>query len=119
MKNNLRGLFLVMIFLSACSLQAESSFSTNSFVKQNVQVYGLAGMPWEQSVSLEEERARAWVDALHHAYEKILDLPLMEGKLVRQVFQTNSGLRTRLGRVLMTAHKTFYTKDQTGLIRCN
>jgi len=118
MKLNLKGLFLAIIMLSACSLQAETSFFSNSFISQSVQVYGIAGMPWEESMSLEEERARAWVDALHHAYEKILDLPLMEGKLVRQVFQTNSGLKSRLGMILMKAKKTFYTKDQTGLIRC-
>lgn len=118
MKQSLKGLFLIVIILSACSLQAETSFFANSFISQNIQVYGIAGMPWEKSMSLEEERARAWVDALHHAYEKILDLPLMEGKLVRHVFQTNSGLKSRLGMVLMAAKKTFYTKDQTGLIRC-
>jgi len=75
-------------------------------------------MPWEKTISIEEERSRAWVDAMHHAYEKILNLPLMEGKIVRQAFQTNSELRSRLGMILLNAKKTFYSRDNTGIIRC-
>ena len=106
-----------MIF-SACLVWAEPSIKPEVFVEQKLKIYGLGGMPWEETTALEEERSRAWMDALHHAYEDVLNLPLMEGKTVRHVFQTNSALRERLGMVLLSAPKTFYEADTTGLVRC-
>jgi hypothetical protein len=88
------------------------------FNRQILTAWGLAGTPWEESVSYEEEKARAWMSALHQAYAAILSVPLMEGALVRQVLLLNPGLKGRLGVVLLTAPKTFYTVDSAGLVRC-
>ncbi len=88
------------------------------FVKQIVTVWGLAGIPWESASSYEEEKARAWMDALHHGYEAVLSLPLMEGRQVRNVISISPGMKDRLGMVLLSAPKTFFDPDQTGLVRC-
>lgn len=118
MKNKLKCLFLLIVLFYACVMRADASIFKNPFLTQKIQVFGLGGMPWEKSISLEEERARAWVDAMHHAYETILNLQLMEGKVVRQALESNSGLKSRLGAILLSAKKTFYARDNTGLIRC-
>ncbi|RCK78970.1 MAG: hypothetical protein OZSIB_0521 [Candidatus Ozemobacter sibiricus] len=89
------------------------------FDRQIVTVWGLAGQPWStEAVSFEDERARAWMHALHQAYEALLEIPLMEGITVRQALQMNAGLKERLGMVLLSARRTFYEPDQTGLVRC-
>ncbi len=108
---------LLFVF-SACLVRAEPVIDYKSFVEQKLTVVGLAGTPWEAETSFDEERSRAWMDAMHHAYESILALPLMEGKLVRQVLQTNPALKDRLGLILLSAEKSFYQADNTGLIRC-
>ncbi|KAF1082484.1 MAG: hypothetical protein GQF41_1205 [Candidatus Rifleibacterium amylolyticum] len=111
-------LALILSLFTACSLRADSFIEPEIFINQKIEVFGLAGIPWESEYSHDEERARAWMDALHHAYEKILSLPLMEGKLVRHVMQTNAALKERLGLVLMSAPKYFQQADASGLIRC-
>lgn len=109
--------FIICLF-SACSLQADTFVDPQFFLQQKLEVYGLAGTPWESEPSYDEERSRAWMDALHHAYETILELPLMEGKQVKHVLQTNAALKERLGLVLMSAPKTFFQPDLSGLSRC-
>ncbi|HAE40362.1 MAG TPA: hypothetical protein DCG57_17265 [Candidatus Riflebacteria bacterium] len=111
-------LALIICFFSACSLRADTFIEPEVFIGQKIEVYGLAGIPWDSEYSHDEERSRAWMDALHHAYEKVLSLPLMEGKLVRHVMQTNAALKERLGLVLMSAPKFFQQADASGLIRC-
>lgn len=89
------------------------------FDRQVVTAWGLAGQPWStDGTSFEDERARAWMHALHQAYEALLEIPLMEGITVRQALQMNAGLKERLGMVLLSAPRTFYEPDQTGLVRC-
>jgi hypothetical protein len=118
MLRRLQLLTILSIIFSACLVRAEPVIDPEVFINQTVQVYGLSGMPWEKDTSIDEERSRAWMDSLHHAYDQILDLPLMEGKLVRHVFQTNAALKDRLGMVLLSAPKTFYEVDASGLLRC-
>lgn len=118
MKKALTALTIVFFIFSACSLRAEVFVDTKVFINNKLEVYGLAGVPWESDISLDEERARAWMDALHHAYEDVLGLPLMEGRLVRHVLQTNAALKERLGPVLLTAPKAFFQPDASGIIRC-
>lgn len=118
MKPGLKALIIILTIFSACLVRAESVIDNKAFLTQKVEVFGLAGTPWEDGFSFEEERSRAWMDALHHAYENILNLPLMEGKLVRQVMQTNPALKERLGMMLLSAPKTFFQPDATGLARC-
>ncbi len=109
---------IILSIFSACILRAEPSYNPEFFLKQKVSVYGLAGIPWEETSSIDEERSRSWMDALHHAYEQIIALPLMEGKQVRNVLQTNPALKQRLKIALLSAPKTFYEQDISGLVRC-
>ncbi|MFZ2955639.1 MAG: hypothetical protein WA705_01905 [Candidatus Ozemobacteraceae bacterium] len=88
------------------------------FGKQLVLVWGVGGQPWEEQVSYEEERSRAWMDALHHAYEETLRVPLMEGIDVRNVLRQYPTLRPRMGRILLAAPRTFFEEDASKLIRC-
>ncbi|MBU1106434.1 MAG: hypothetical protein KKB51_07195 [Candidatus Riflebacteria bacterium] len=118
MKFKVKLAIICFCMFSACSLWAETFIEPEIFIEQKLEVFGLAGIPWETESSYDEERSRAWMDALHHAYEKVLSLPLMEGKLVRHVMQTNSSLKERLGQVLMSAPKYFLQADTSGLIRC-
>jgi len=111
-------LAIILSLFTACSLRADSFIEPEIFLDQKIEVFGLAGIPWESEYSHDEERSRAWMDALHHAYEKVLSLPLMEGKLVRHVMQANAALKERLGLVLMSAPKYFQQADTSGLIRC-
>lgn len=111
-------LLIIVCMFSACTLRAENFVDPQVFVQQKLEVFGLAGTPWESETSFDEERSRAWMDALHHAYERILDLPLMEGKLVRHVLQTNAALKERLGLVLLSSPKFFFQPDVSGLSRC-
>jgi len=97
---------------------AQEHTNVVDFNKQIVSVYGLAGMPWEIETSYEEEKSRAWMDALHHAYESILSVPLMEGVDVRNALDLNPSLKERLGMILFAAKKTFFEPDVSGLVRC-
>ncbi len=96
MKRGLKTLYFLLCIFSACSLRAEIFTEPEIFIDHKLEVFGLGGVPWESEISLDEERARAWMDALHHAYDQVLSLPLMEGKLVRHVLQTNAALKERL-----------------------
>ena len=118
MKSVARAIVLCIIMFSACNLWAENFVDSNVFLQQKLEVFGLAGTPWESETSYEEERSRAWMDALHHAYEQILSLPLMEGKQVGHVLQANVALKERLGLVLLSAPKTFFQPDIAGMVRC-
>lgn len=118
MRPAFKALITVVLVFSACLVRAESVIDHKAFLHQKLEVIGLAGTPWETEFSFDEERSRAWMDAMHHAYESILNLPLMEGKLVRQVLQTNPALKERLGMILLSAEKSFYQADTTGLVRC-
>lgn len=118
MKLVAKALLIFVCIFSACVLHAENFIDPQVFLQQKLEVFGLAGTPWEDETSYDEERSRAWMDALHHAYEKILDLPLMEGKLVRHVLQANSALKERLGLVLLSSPKSFFQPDVSGLSRC-
>ena len=111
------GLTAVFV-LFGLPLFAQLSSTTIDFSRQTVTVWGLGGCPWESSVSYEEERARAWMDALHHAYEAIAELPLMEGVNVSQAIVRNPTLRDRLGRLLLGTKKTWFEPDGSGMIRC-
>lgn len=119
MKPGLRVIICILFVFSACMLRADSVLFPDVFIEQRVKVFGLAGTPWEDNVAFDEERSRAWMDALHHCYEQILNLPLMEGRLVRHVMQINTGLKQRLGMILLSAKKKFYQADETGIIRCS
>ena len=100
------------------SLYADDSINHKVFLNQKLEVYGLGGTPWEEESSYESERGRAWMDAMHHAYEQILSLTVMDGKEVRHILHTNKALKERLGMIIMAADKTFYQKDVSGLVRC-
>jgi len=91
---------------------------TADFDRQVVTVWGLAGLPWEASTSYEEEKSRAWMDAMHHAYAAVLDIPLMEGLTVRSALSANTALKERLGQVLLETDPVFFDPDVTGLVRC-
>lgn len=116
MKLSAKLLLLMLTLFSANSVLAEN-LDHNVFLNQKLEVFGLGGVPWEEG-SYESERGRAWMDAMHHAYESILNLTIMDGKQVKHVLHTNKGLKERLGSVLMNAPKTFYQKDVSGLVRC-
>jgi hypothetical protein len=105
---------------TAAQEQAPANLPTKGidFQRQMVTVWGLGGTPWDSQPVLDEERLRAWMDALHHAYETILDLPLMEGLTVRQTIGANSAMKERLGLMLRSLEPLFYQRDATGLIRC-
>ncbi len=118
MKPMAKAILIFVMMFSVCTLRAENFIEPGIFLQQKLEVFGLAGIPWESESSWDEERSRAWMDALHHAYEKILELPLMEGKQVAHVLQTNSALKERLGLVLMSAPKTFFQPDVSGMVRC-
>lgn len=110
---------LFLLALLVCSnANARAMSSTEVFVSQQLSSFGLAGTPWESATSIDEERSRAWMHALHEAYDAILNLPLMEGKLVREILSINPGLMPRLGVVVLSAPRSFYQKDASGLIRC-
>ncbi len=117
MKFSLRLLMLLLCLFQANILLADNSINHNIFLNQKLEVFGLGGIPWEDS-SYEAERGRAWMDAMHHAYEQILSLTIMDGKKVQHILQTNKALKERIGMILMSAPKTFYQKDVSGLVRC-
>lgn len=117
MKLSSKLLLLLTCIFSATTLLAETTTPHKVFLNQKLEVFGLGGIPWEEG-SYESERGRAWMDAMHHAYEQILELTVMDGKQVRNVLHTNKALKERLGMVLMSAPKTFYQKDVSGLVRC-
>ena len=96
---------------------AQKSIDHNIFLEQKLEVFGLGGIPWDEG-SYENERGRAWMDAMHHAYEQILSITVMDGKEVKHILHTNNALKERLGMILMSASKTFYQKDVSGLVRC-
>ncbi len=118
MRSGLLAVITLIMLFSTCLVRADSAVDHQTFLQQKLVTFGLAGTPWENESAFDEERSRAWMDALHHAYEKILELPLMEGKLVRHVLQTNPALKQRLGMILLSAEKSFYQPDATGLLRC-
>jgi len=118
MKFLAKAILVIVCMFSACSLRAENFVDSQALLQQKLEVFGLAGTPWESETSYDEERSRAWMDALHHAYERILALPLMEGKQVAHVLQENAALKERLGLVLMSAPKTFFQPDISGMVRC-
>ena len=117
MKFSTKLLLLILCLFQAQILLAESSTNHKVFLDQKLEVFGLGGTPWEEG-SYESERGRAWMDAMHHAYEQILSLTIMDGKEVKHVLHTNKALKERLGMILMSAPKTFYQKDVSGLVRC-
>lgn len=97
---------------------ASSQAINQVFIEQRLEAMGIAGSPWEEHSSYDEERLRAYTDALNHAYEKIINLPLMDGVDLRQVVQSNRALKQRLGELLLGAKKTFYQTDLSGINRC-
>lgn len=117
MKFSVKLLLLTLCVFVAQGALAQISTNHRVFLDQKLEVMGLGGTPWEEG-SYESERGRAWMDAMHHAYEEILSLSIMEGKQVKQALQTNSALKERLGMLLMATPKTFYQKDVSGLVRC-
>lgn len=117
MKFSTKLLLLLVCLLNTQVLFADNLANHDVFLNQKLEVFGLGGTPWEEG-SYESERGRAWMDAMHHAYEQILSLTIMDGKEVRHILHTNRALKDRLGMVLMSAPKTFYQKDVSGLVRC-
>ena len=117
MKFSTKLLLLILCLFQTQILLAENLANHKVFLDQKLEVFGLGGTPWEEG-SYEAERGRAWMDAMHHAYEQILSLTIMDGKEVRHILHTNKALKERLGMVLMAAPKTFYQKDVSGLVRC-
>ncbi len=117
MKFSTKLLLLILCLFQTQILLAENTANHKIFLDQKLEVFGLGGTPWEEG-SYESERGRAWMDAMHHAYEQILSLTIMDGKEVKHVLHTNKALKERLGMILMSAPKTFYQKDVSGLVRC-
>jgi hypothetical protein len=117
MKFSTKLLLLILCLFQTQILLAENTANHKVFLDQKLEVFGLGGTPWEEG-SYESERGRAWMDAMHHAYEQILSLTIMDGKEVKHVLHTNKALKERLGMILMSAPKTFYQKDVSGLVRC-
>ena len=117
MKFSTKLLLLLLCLLLPQILLAEDLVNHKVFLEQKLEVFGLGGTPWEEG-SYETERGRAWMDAMHHAYEQILSLTIMDGKEVKHILHTNKALKERLGMVLLSAPKTFYQKDVSGLVRC-
>ena len=109
-------LFLCLFF-NQSFVFAQNLANHNVFLEQKLEVFGLGGTPWEEG-SYESERGRAWMDAMHHAYEQILSITVMDGKEVKHILHTNNALKERLGVVLLSAPKTFFQKDVSGLVRC-
>ncbi|MBF0498739.1 MAG: hypothetical protein HQM09_01290 [Candidatus Riflebacteria bacterium] len=109
--------FLLRLF-APYSAQAGVASSAVDFERQVVSVWGIGGQPWEESSSYEEERARAWMDALHHAYEETLGIPLSEGLDVRNALHQYPTLRPHMSRILLAAPRTFFEEDESKLIRC-
>lgn len=107
--------FLLILEAGVCASEPSTS---SLFIDRQVEGIGLGGTPWESKISIDEERSRAWMSALHNAYNSILSVPLMEGKTVRQVLISNPNMRERLGVILLLAPKFFYQSDATGLVRC-
>lgn len=118
MRKLLTTIITVGMFMSLSPLWARSQSINKVFIEQKLEVMGIAGSPWEEQSSYDEERLRAYTDALNHAYEKIINLPLMDGAEVRHVVQNNRALKRRLGELLLGAKKTFYQTDLTGINRC-
>ncbi|MBI3039350.1 hypothetical protein HYY75_09945 [bacterium] len=123
--NSYSPLCLLFALIFSGSLRAEPAnaieppFSSGvDFIKQTVTSFGLAGTPWETKHSYEEERARAWMDALHHAYEKIMDIRLMEGANIKDSVLLTPSLKMRLGQIILAGKRTFFEGDNSGLIRC-
>ena len=117
MRRILTAVILCLVSLPAILSASPASFSFD-FSRQTLSAWGLAGIPWEDTLSFEEERSRAWMDALHHGYEAVLETPLMEGVTVRNALQANPALKERLGQLLLSSAKTFFKVDETGLVRC-
>lgn len=117
MKFSNKLLIILICLFNAQILLANNYSNQKIFLEQKLEVFGLGGTPWEEG-SYEAERGRAWMDAMHHAYEQILSLTVMDGKEVRHILHTNVALKERLGMLLMSAKKTFYQKDISGLVRC-
>jgi len=110
------GLWLAWLPVAAEAAVASTSVD---FGRQALTVWGLGGLPWEdEGFTYEEERNRAWMDALHHAYDELLELPFMEGLEVRQVLHQYPSLRGKLRQTLLAAPKTFFEADLSRLIRC-
>ncbi len=118
MKFSSKILLILLSVLFTHSLFADNLQNHKVFLNQKLEVFGLGGTPWEEESSYEAERGRAWMDAMHHAYEQILSLTVMDGKEVRHILHTNKALKERLGMIIMAAPKTFYQKDVSGLVRC-
>lgn len=109
---------LLILCLLIVSIASANENVCDVFVNQKLEAMGIAGSPWEESISYEEERSRAFMDALNHAYEKISNLPLMDGKEVNHIIQSNRAFKERLGQLLMTSPRTFYQADMIGINRC-
>ena len=108
---------LVACILATSTLFADTADIHKVYLNQKLEVFGLGGTPWDEG-SYESERGRAWMDAMHHAYDQILNLTVMDGQSVRNVLHYNKALKERLGMVIMSAPKTFYQKEVSGLVRC-
>jgi hypothetical protein len=111
----------IILFLFLCVVTAASGIEApagTDFETQVLTVWGLAGTPWEETTSPEEERSRAWMDALHHGYEQALNVPIMEGVTVKSALPGSPVLKERLGHLLLNCRKTFYSPDISGLVRC-
>jgi hypothetical protein len=118
MVNYSRIVLLILVLCWGGPVEGQICSSTVDFAAQQLICWGLGGTPWEQQVAPEEERSRAWMDGLHHAYDAILELPLMEGMDVRHAVLANPSLKERLGQLLLAAPKTFFQPDRSGLVRC-
>lgn len=118
-RSSLALLLCLLSWLAPAVLSAgETATPPIDFNRQLVTAWGLAGQPWETGTSYEEEKSRAWMDALHHAYESLLSTPFMEGLEIRQILRQYPTLRSGLGRVLLTATPRFFEEDVSKLIRC-
>ena len=118
MKQNLKLIILAFTFISVFSLVHASENTNKIFITQKMEIYGIAGSPWEESTSYEEERSRAYLDALNHAYEAIIHLPLMDGKDIKDIMLGNRAFKERIFKLLFNSPKEFYQTDSSGINRC-
>ena len=117
MKNIIKFLLITAILFSSVNLRAHENLN-DVFMTQKMEIFGIAGSPWEKNVSYEEERSRAFLDALNHAYEQIIKLPLMDSKEIKDILLGNRAFKERLGQLLFTSPRKFYQTDSSGINRC-
>lgn len=116
--------FVCFLFFTNFKLFAFDEISNDKlydidFERQSIIAVGIAGQPWEEEnyVSSEKEKIRAHYDALHHAYEAILNIPIMEGKYGKHILFQTPVLKEKIKNLLFSLQPTFIG-NKNKLIKC-